>query len=99
MGFILPKISRKFAICELESYKKITMPSSHSSASSSSYFTSRKRASSTHWIGYGMDPRAGIDMMEKRKISSSTRNPTLTVQSRVSQFSDSTTVIKRMYDV
>jgi len=30
----------------------------------------RDRAPGTYWIGGGMDPRAGLDVVEKRKIPS-----------------------------
>jgi hypothetical protein len=35
------------------------------SASRPGYFSSGERASGTHWIGGGVDPRAGLDDMEK----------------------------------
>jgi hypothetical protein len=38
------------------------------SASCPGRFTPRERASSTHWIGGWVDPRAGLDDMEKRKF-------------------------------
>jgi hypothetical protein len=36
-------------------------------------FTSRERASGTHWIGGWVDPRVGLDAVVKRKIPSSHR--------------------------
>jgi hypothetical protein len=35
------------------------------SASSPSRFTPRKRAPATRWIGGHVDPRAGLDLVEK----------------------------------
>jgi hypothetical protein len=32
-------------------------------------FTHRERVPSTHWIGGWVDPRAGLDNLEKRKFS------------------------------
>jgi hypothetical protein len=33
-----------------------------------SRFTSEERATGTHWIGGWVDPRAGLDTVEKRKF-------------------------------
>jgi hypothetical protein len=38
------------------------------SASSSDRFTPEERISCTNWIGGGVDPRAGLDDVEKRKF-------------------------------
>jgi hypothetical protein len=38
------------------------------SASRPSRFTPRERVPGTHWIGGGVDPRAGLDNVEKRKF-------------------------------
>jgi hypothetical protein len=38
------------------------------SASRSSFFNLGERAPSTHWIGGWVDPRAGLDDVEKRKF-------------------------------
>jgi hypothetical protein len=38
------------------------------SASYTSWFTPRKRAPGTHWTGGWVDPRAGLDDVEKRKF-------------------------------
>jgi hypothetical protein len=38
------------------------------SASRPGRFTTRERAPSTHWIGGWVDPRAGLDDVEKRKF-------------------------------
>jgi hypothetical protein len=38
------------------------------SASCASRFTPGKRASGTHWIGGWVNPRAGLDNVEKRKF-------------------------------
>jgi hypothetical protein len=38
------------------------------SASRLSRFTPRKRAPGTNWIGVWVDPRAGLDGVEKRKF-------------------------------
>jgi hypothetical protein len=38
------------------------------SASQPDRFTSEKRAPGTHWIGGWVDPRAGLDEVEKRKF-------------------------------
>jgi hypothetical protein len=40
------------------------------SASCSGRLTPWERAPSTHWIGGWVDPRAGLDDMEKRKLLS-----------------------------
>jgi hypothetical protein len=39
------------------------------SASHPSHFTPGDKTSSTRWIGGWVDPRASLDIMEKRKIS------------------------------
>jgi hypothetical protein len=39
-----------------------------SSASRPGRFTPRETAPGTHWIGSWMDPRAGLDVVEKGKI-------------------------------
>jgi hypothetical protein len=38
------------------------------SASRPSRFTPKERATGTHWIGGWVDPRAGLDYVEKRKF-------------------------------
>jgi hypothetical protein len=38
------------------------------SASRSGHFTFGERAPGTHWIGGWMDPRPGLDNVEKRKF-------------------------------
>jgi hypothetical protein len=38
------------------------------SVSQPSRFTAGERASGTHWIGCWVDPRAGLDDVEKRKF-------------------------------
>jgi hypothetical protein len=40
------------------------------SASCPCHFTPRTRAPGTHWIGGWVAPRAGLDMVSKRKIPS-----------------------------
>jgi hypothetical protein len=44
------------------------------SASRPGRFTPRERASSTHWIGGWVGPRAGLDAVVKRKILSLCRD-------------------------
>jgi hypothetical protein len=44
------------------------------SASRSSRFTPRERATGTHWIGGWVGPRAGLDAVVKRKIPSPCRD-------------------------
>jgi hypothetical protein len=39
-------------------------------------FTPGERAPSTHWIGGWMDPRAGLDDLEKIRDRTRTRTPT-----------------------
>jgi hypothetical protein len=41
------------------------------SASRPSHFIPFERAPSTHWLGGWVDPRAGLDNMEKRKFLTS----------------------------
>jgi hypothetical protein len=43
-------------------------------ASRPGHFTSRERATGTHWRGGCMDPGAGLDMKAKKKIIASARN-------------------------
>jgi hypothetical protein len=38
------------------------------SASRPGHYTPREKASDTHWIGGGVDPRAGLDAVVERKI-------------------------------
>jgi hypothetical protein len=45
------------------------------SASRPGCFTSRERAPGTHWIGGWVDPRAGLDDVEKILDSTGTRTP------------------------
>jgi hypothetical protein len=40
------------------------------SASCPGLFTPREKTPGTHWIGGWVDPRAGLDMVSKRKIPS-----------------------------
>jgi hypothetical protein len=53
----------------LHAYLTLSQDGGEWSASSSGYFTPRKRASSTCWIGDWIGPRAGLDAVVKRKIS------------------------------
>jgi hypothetical protein len=46
------------------------------SASGPGRFTPGERASGTHWIGGWVDPRAGLDHMEKILDPNGTRTPT-----------------------
>jgi hypothetical protein len=43
-------------------------------------FTHGDKAPSTYWIGGWVGPRAGLDALEKREISSPAGDPTATVQ-------------------
>jgi hypothetical protein len=51
------------------------------SASHSGRFTTGERSLSTHWIGGWVDPRAGLDDVEKEKILDPTRIRTPTPRS------------------
>jgi hypothetical protein len=46
----------------------LALPGGEWSASCPCCFTPRQRASGTHWIGGWLDPRAGLDNVEKRKF-------------------------------
>jgi hypothetical protein len=60
------------------------------SASRPGRFTPGERAPSTHWLGGWLDPRAGLDDVEKRKLLTprdSNFNPSL-VQPVASRYTD-----------
>jgi hypothetical protein len=49
-------------------YRSSTLAEGEWSSSSPGRFTTGERAPGTHWIGSLVDPRAGLDDLEKRKF-------------------------------
>jgi hypothetical protein len=53
---------------EIHIFLSLALAGGEWSASRSSYCTLGERAPGTHWIGGWVDPRAGLDDVEKRKF-------------------------------